>query len=194
LLCQVSSTKITRVGEWLWKNLEEDVAHEKAIEYIKNNYDYASITHDKDLDENKNLKKKHTHIVLSTPNGKWNTALAEELNIPENYIQKCRSFSNALEYLIHYNDDTKEQYDINLIQGNLKQKLIQILNNEEKTECDKVIELLTYIDNCDSQIDARIFNYYVAKQGMWDVYRRASSIFLQHISEHNSYKCDNSHK
>ena len=49
----------------------EDKTHKKALEYIKLNYDYALIVHDKDTNENNEIKKAHTHVVVSFSNAKW---------------------------------------------------------------------------------------------------------------------------
>lgn len=163
----------------------EDETHAKAIEFIKLNYDYALIEHNKDVNELGELKKSHTHIVVSFPNAKWNTAVAEELGITSNYIEKCRSFDNALEYLIHYNDDTKHQYSIDDVQGNLKQKLKQVMSNDGKDENQKALELIDYIDRSPGLVDEVSFFKYACKIGMYDVARRSSYILLRIIDKHN---------
>ena len=80
----------------------EDESHKNAIDVIKRSYDYAMITHDSDLDEVGNLKKTHTHLVIRFNNPVWNSALAKDLGIEINYIQKCRSLERSLLYLVHY--------------------------------------------------------------------------------------------
>lgn len=164
----------------------EDETHKKALEFVKLNYDYALIVHDKDEDENGEMKKSHTHVIVSFPNAKWNTAIAEELGIAPNYIEKCRSLDNALEYLIHYNDDTKHQYDIEEVQGNLKQKLKQILLNDGKDENIKAYELMDYIENCDGYIDEMEFFKHSCEIGMYDVARRSAYILMRLIDKHNT--------
>lgn len=160
----------------------------KALEYIKLNYDYASIVHDKDVDfETGEIKKSHTHVVVSFNNAKWNTAFAEEIGIGENYIQSIRSYENCLEYLIHYNDDTKFRYDIEEVQGSLKNKLKKFIINDDKDENEKCIELLKYIDDFNDYLTIRQFAEYCANCGMWDVFRRSASIYLSIINEHNFY-------
>lgn len=164
---------------------EEDLTHKKALDFIKLNYDYALIVHNQDKDDNGDLKKAHTHIVISFPNAKWNTAIADELGITTNYIEKCRSLENALEYLIHYNDDTKHQYDIEEVQGNLKSKLRQVILNDGKDENVKAYELIDYIDNFNGPIDEVEFFKYACEIGMYDVARRSSYILLRIIDKHN---------
>lgn len=163
----------------------EDETHKKALDFIELNYDYALIVHDKDKNELGEVKKSHTHIVISFPNAKWNTAIASELGITENYIEKCRSLENALEYLIHYNDDTKEQYDIDLVKGNLKRELKKIISNDGRDENEKAQELIDFIRTFDGHLDEFAFAQYCCYLGMWDVFRRGSYIFLRLIDKHN---------
>lgn len=165
---------------------KEDKTHKKAIEFIKLNYDYALIEHNQDLDDNGNVKKAHTHVVVSFPNAKWNTAISEELGITENYIEKCRSFDNALEYLIHYNDDTKHQYDIEEVQGNLKAQLKKVMLNDGKDENQKAYELIDYIENFEGYIGLADFFKWTCEQGYYDVARRSSYILIRLIDIHNT--------
>lgn len=164
---------------------DEDISHKKALEYIKLNYDHAYIVHDKDKDEEGNLKKKHTHVVISLPNAKWNTSLSEEIGVPVNYIERCKSFDNALEYLIHFNDDSKFQYDISEVKGTLTKKLFKIINNYDKDENEKVLELLDFIENS-SIVDDISFLRYCSSIGYYDVVRRSASWFMRIIDRHNS--------
>lgn len=166
---------------------KEDKTHKNAIEFIKRNYDYAMIEHNQDLNEDGEIKKEHTHVVVSFPNAKWNTAIAEELGITPNYIEKCRDMEKALEYLIHYNDDTKHQYDIEEVQGNLKAKLKKILLNDGKDENQKAFELFDYINNYPGYINEIEFFQYACSIGMYDVARRSSSFILRAIDNHNEY-------
>lgn len=166
----------------------EDETHKNAYEYIKHNFDYASIVHDKDKNELGELKKSHTHVVVSIPNAKWNTALAKELGISDNYLQRCRSLENALEYLIHFNDDSKEQYTLEQVKGNLKKKLQKIMLNDGKDEEDKVQELVDFIMTYKGHLRVTDFSYYCLSIGMWSTYRRSASIFGKLIEEHNKYQ------
>ncbi len=166
---------------------DEDKTHHSALEFIKLNYDYAYIIHDKDKDEKGNIKKSHTHVILSFTSAKYNTALAKELNISLNYIQRCRSLENALEYLIHFNEENKFQYDIENVHGTLKQKLVREISKANKDENEKVFELIEYIENYNGYLYCTNFSKYCASVGMWDVYRRAGGIFNEIIKEHNIY-------
>ena len=168
----------------------EDSTHCQAIEKITKSYDYAMILHDKDYyTEGENageIKKAHWHIVLRFKQAVWSSAVCKELGIEQNYIEQVRKFDNALQYLIHYNDSNKAQYTIDEVQGTLKPRLIESINKGEKSEGEKVIELIEYIDSSQSKISIREFASYCAKQGYWAEFRRSASIFIKILDEHNS--------
>lgn len=163
----------------------EDSTHIQAIEKIKSNYEYALIVHDKDVDEDGNLKKAHFHVILEFSYAKWQHALADDLGITSNYIQQCRNFENALEYLIHYNDENKFQYEIENVTGTLKTKLIKSLKNNSLTEEERVIDLFDFIENSKRPISVTEFARYCSSVGKWDIFRRSSLIFIKMIEEHN---------
>lgn len=163
----------------------EDKTHRKALDYIKLNYDYAYIEHNQDKNEKGEVKKSHVHVVLSFPNAKWNSSVAEELGITPNYLEKCRDFEKALDYLIHYNDLDKHQYDIEEVQGNLKRELKKRILNDGKDENQKAYELLDYIENSPTYIDEMEFFKHACEVGMYDVARRSATILLRLIDRHN---------
>lgn len=166
---------------------DEDETHKKAIDKIKASYDYAMICHDMDTEEKTGeIKKEHYHVVLRFKNAKWNTALAEELGIKENYIEESRSLKRSLLYLIHYYDIDKYQYPVDKVSGPLKKLINGYIANEDKTESEKVLEIFEEIDQMDEYIEFSIFCKHIAKIGYWDVLRRSSGIFIKYLDLHNS--------
>lgn len=163
----------------------EDETHMNALNLIKQYYNYAYILHDKDYTDTGEIKKPHYHIVITFNNAKWNTKVAEELKITDNYIEQCRNLELALEYLIHRNEETKYQYPIDEVKGPLKQKLIKYLNQNDLDENDRVYELYKYISESNKIIYYYEFVEYCVKMGMWDIFRRSSLIFIKLIEEHN---------
>lgn len=166
----------------------EDPLHQSALEKIKNDYNYAYILHDKDCDNDTGeVKKSHYHVIVEYPNAKWNSAVANDLGITENYIQQCGNYELALEYLIHYNDIDKYQYDIDEVHGTLKKKLQRLLKNDGKDEIERIDELLTFINESKKNISYLEFSKFCVEVGKWDVYRRSAIIFIKMIDEHNYY-------
>lgn len=160
--------------------------HKTALDYIIKNYSkYAYIEHDSDLSDSGELKKPHTHIVIQFTNYRWRNAIAEELNITPNYLEKIRNLENSLKYLIHFNNTDKYQYDIEKVQGTLKSKLISYINTTDKSESDKVLELLEYLESQKGFVRLSTFIKYVCANNMYDIYRRSATTFVKLLEEHN---------
>ena len=160
-------------------------AHVEAIKKIEQSYDYALILHDKDSDENGELKKAHWHVVLRFGQAVWNTAVCKDLGIEENYLEKPRSFDNALLYLVHFNDSDKYQYDVSEVKGSLQKRLYEKMNAQEKTEGEKVHDLIVFIKEYEGCLSVTEFAEYCALHGYWAEFRRSGAIFVNIIKEHN---------
>ena len=164
----------------------DDDTHVNALTKITTLYDYAYILHDKDTDSDGNLKKPHYHIVLRFKNAKWNTALASELDITPNYIQQSMSLKRSLLYLIHYYDEDKFNYDPQEVIGTMKQLLMELIQNGNKTESQKINDIFDLIDSYSTRIDFIYFVRNIASMGYWDVFRRSFGIINKYIECHNS--------
>lgn len=184
----------------------DNVSHRDILDYIVRTYDdFIYINHNKDFSSDsqslkntdKSLKtdtdletlKEHTHLIIRFPNGRWNTAVANELSLELNLIQPVNNMNLALAYLIHYNDDSKYQYELSDLKGGrkLKEQLQKYINNHDKTETDKITEMIDFIVNMDSYLSITVFSMWVADIGYWDVYRRNAVIIHNIIKENNVY-------
>lgn len=164
----------------------EDETHKKALEYIEEHYNYAYINHNKDINEETGeLKKDHTHVVITFKNPKFRNSLALELGISPNYMQKCNKLEKSLMYLIHYNNEDKFQYDISEVFGPLKPKLERLIINKDKSEEEIVMELLYFIRVYPTHLTITDFVDYVCSKGLYSHYRRSQSTFKMLIEEHN---------
>ena len=80
--------------------------------------DWAYILHDKDVNENGELKKPHFHWVgRATP--RCLSVVSNLLGLPENDIEVVKNFDNMVMYLIHLNDIDKFQYSPDDVETNL---------------------------------------------------------------------------
>ena len=165
----------------------DDPSHVEAMEKIKTSYDYVAILHDKDYTEDGEIKKPHWHVVLRFGNATWNSAVAKDLGIEQNYTEKVRNMNNAILYLIHYNDSDKYQYNINECFGPLKDKIQKIINADTKDEGERVVELIGYIKDKKRQVSVTEFAIYCAENGYWAEFRRSASILCKIIDEHNMF-------
>lgn len=158
--------------------------HFDTHDFILQDFDSACILHDKDLDEEGKIKKPHWHIVIRCKNAVWNTALAKDLGVEDNYIQKCRSLKSSLKYLIHFDNPDKYQYSIDSVEGSLKKKLVRFIQDDEKDETEKVIDLMSFIDGS-GYLSVCDLASWAAQNGQWDAFRRSATIFMRILDEHN---------
>ena len=170
--------------------------HLEVLDKITKSYDYAGIVHNRDVwseeDEKLNplhkageLKKEHIHIVLRTQNAVWNTALCKDLGLEDKFCEQVKNIDRSLQYLLHYNEPDKTQYSLDDVFGGLRTKLSESIAKNEKSEGEKVLELLDYIDNFQGQLRISDFARYCASNGYWSEFRRSGSIFLKVIAESN---------
>ena len=164
----------------------DNESHCEALEKIKKSYDCAYILHDKDVKDDGTPKKPHWHVVLRFPNAKWNSSLADELGIEERFTEEPRSFDNSLLYLIHFNDSDKFQYDVDDVKGSIKKRVKELINKSNKSEGEKVFELIEFIDNYEDRLSVKDFARFCASNGYWAEFRRSGMIFCKIIEEHNS--------
>lgn len=92
---------------------------EQLLSIIRSKFiDWAYILHDKDTDDNGELKKPHIHWVgRATP--RTLSVVSNFLGLPENDIEVVKSFDNMVMYLIHLNDIDKFQYSPDDVETNL---------------------------------------------------------------------------
>lgn len=163
----------------------EDPKHRIALDYIQFNYSYAFIKHDKDTTDTGELKKEHYHVIIRFNNYRWRNAVAEELGITPNYLEKCRNLEKSLKYLIHFDNENKYQYDINCVQGDLKEKLLKYIEDKTITESEKVLILIDYIKSSTKQITITDLIIFCCHKNLYDIYRRNAYSFNKIIEEHN---------
>lgn len=175
----------------------DNESHLEVLDKIAKSYDYAGIKHDRDTwteeDEKSNpehkageLKKEHFHIVLRTSNATWNTALCKDLGLEERFCEQAKNVENALQYLIHYNDTDKAKYETDEVFGNMRAKLMESINKVEKSEGEKVVELIAWIELNEGKLSITDFALYCASNGYWAEFRRSGAIFCKIIEEHNA--------
>lgn len=70
--------------------------------------EWAYIVHDKDTDENGELLKPHVHWVGSKRTPSLISTVSNQLGVPENAIEFCKSWKTSIRYLVH--DDNNDKY------------------------------------------------------------------------------------
>lgn len=135
---------------------DEDETHRACLDKLAAGYKYIAIKHDKDrwTEEDKlpdgvqvgDLKKPHWHVIIKFPQGRWDTAVAKDLGIARNYLQKCLSYEGSLLYLVHRGMPHKHQYSVDECIGTLIKDLEKALNDETDLN-ERVMDVLDILDD-----------------------------------------------
>lgn len=177
-------------------------AHCLAVEKIQSgDYEYALILHDKDvkddqpddfddLEEETSLgaiKKAHWHVVLKVKNPRYREAFAAELGVEMNYLRPADNINGAILYLIHRTPASahRYQYDPDEVEGTLKDFLLTLLDKQQKTEAERVLEIVEYIDSIDAKVSFRKTLVWACKNGLYSDFRRLGIGITYLIQEHN---------
>ena len=139
--------------------------------------EFAYILHDKDVDENGELKKPHIHWVGRLKAARYLSALADDLGIAENMIERCRSFDAFIRYLIHADDPDKFHYPLEAVISTFP--INKFFRDDEEIQAGRLADYI--IDaRCSSMSNAV---RWALKNGCWGTLRRAGSIWSAVISE-----------
>ncbi len=103
---------------------------------------YAYILHDKDVDEQGNLKRAHWHICLKFVDSQDTKYVAGWFGIEEQYINKSKSghFEDMLLYLTHINSCEKYQYSSDEVRANFDYKRFIEKNGKLLTRIEEITE------------------------------------------------------
>lgn len=146
-----------------------------------------SLYHDKDLDDNGALKKPHYHIILRFRENRWRSALANELGIAENYLQKTGRFSASAQYLLHAGCEDKHLYDRSELIGPLADTVCNLL--DRKDENARVVAMLDLLETCGYLSPSQASRLFAVNGYFFD-FRRMGNLGLRILDEHN-VRCSN---
>ena len=166
----------------------DDETHVKALDIIKQSYQYVYILHDKDLNADGELKKPHWHVLIKGFNSAvWSSSICEQLGIGENCIEKVRNFQSALRYLIHKDDLDKAQYSVDDVQGNLKAEFEKAVG-EGMTEEKAISIIFDFLESSDEQISYRDMFKFVLDNGLYGYYRQSYGVIKDLLYQHNEFR------
>lgn len=147
---------------------------------------YAGIIHDQDVDSTGQIIKPHYHIVVYFKDKKSLEQVSDLYDIPVNRIEKYKSLETALLYLVHRNQFDKFQYNVNLVFGSLKSKLVKSLEDiEDIGENEKIVYLIDYINSFDTYVSFSDVMQWACRNNCFAELRRAQTLFVNLIREHN---------
>lgn len=175
----------------------DDPTHNFVIlQLLSGEFNCAYCLHDKDtyavdVGEHKagELKKKHYHVVIEFLNPRYLKAVADDLGIEKNYIQKTDSFKNSLMYLIHYGDENKYQYNFDEVQGSLKSKLARFLKEFKPTYGEDLYVIYNFIDNYNQYAKLRMSEVirFCNDNNMDSTLTRGYRIISDYVLERNQF-------
>lgn len=176
-----------RVRNYLGVIYEDDERFDNQLFNLSQEKDAIWIKHDKDLDDEGNVKKPHYHFVIQLKNACTLSSIAKRLEVNENMLEYVKNVNSSLKYLIHYNDDNKYNYDMNDVQSNsekLKRRFLDLVS-KDTPETDKMVSIYEFIHKQNDYIDFNILFKYAVKNNIWDAYRRNYAIIKDLVNDHN---------
>lgn len=113
----------------------QDPNFEEYMKIITKKYtEITYIDHNRDVDENGEIKKEHRHILFKVgENARHLNAIAREIGILPNYLQGINKDARLI-YFTHKNNPEKSQYLPQEIQGELKAEAIKLYNKDQPEE------------------------------------------------------------
>lgn len=158
---------------------EEDPRFNDIMNVIKDKApSWAYIMHDKDVDDDKELKKPHFHFVVYFDNALNIDGVFRKFDgiIPQNYIQYHDNLRRAIRYLPHLDTPTKFQYLVESVVSNFDvSRYLSVKVNEDKEifeilEKIEIGEIRTYYDlyHCGASWSVIRRNFNMLKSYMFD--------------------------
>lgn len=156
-------------------------SQQEQIEYCQQNLPCAWALHDKDVYEHDDKdgkykkgdpKKPHMHFVCKFPNARWFSAIAKEIGVPENTINRCNNLYKAYVYLWHELAPEKYQYDPSIVgfhEFDVPSEHVGISAEE-----DEQIKLLLEMPSFDSFYE---MSRWVYENGCWASFRSNYSMW-----------------
>lgn len=167
---------------------DDNTNHKLALSTISKHYNSCYICHDKDiylydeLDEQGNvihhkgeLKKTHYHCIITFSNARSIKAVAKELDIEENLVQKCSSFNSYVVYCTHRDEPLKHQYSASDFKGVLISKVVKALEVEDD-ESEQFIKIIDFIRS-NNQMKFSDIGIWCASFGYYSCFRRNCNFF-----------------
>lgn len=178
---------------WLVLLYPEDPTHVNALEYIDRNLDYVGICHDRDVDDDGNLKKAHFHVILKFPQARYRNAIVKELGIAPNYMEKMASWNKSARYLLHFGWDEKFQYSETDLIGPLAPTVLK-LTHQNKDEDSRMLDLLALFDDVPFFLSFTDAIHLACQNGLYSEFRRAGYSMKFILDEHNAKRLDGAQK
>lgn len=155
--------------------------HNEIYEHLKQYQpNFASIIHNRDTDENGELKKIHRHCCIWLGEGVTFKHIVKSCHITATnyrFVDTDSSKQHMLAYLVHAEKykTHKVKYDLSEVVGNITAVEIAVNSvNKLGRETDILRNIFAYIES--GNVSLRTLKTFVLDNGYWDVYRRNYTI------------------
>lgn len=161
--------------------------HMNILSYIRKEYSYLEVYHNKDLKdiETGEVKKSHYHVYVPFGGARWNTAFISELDSTcsdgndtiSNFVRPVPDEKRFLRYLIHKDSPEKFQYDKSCVTGtsDLLERFDLACYGDTELINDSVLLANYIIDN--NVKDILSFQIYALSNGYQKAYDRYKSTY-----------------
>lgn len=142
--------------------------------------DFAYIVHDKDVNEEGEIKKAHIHWCGKKSSPAPLSTISNALGVEANNIKFCRNWKLSLRYLIHADNPEKFQYDAENVTANFP--YCAVVENKLSEMMAK--KILDYIFEKRPSTMIALMEWCILN-GCWSEFRRCSSAWASCIREVN---------
>ncbi|MBR2786571.1 MAG: hypothetical protein IKD76_03655 [Clostridia bacterium] len=164
------------------------------LDHLKTCNKYAYILHDKDVNDNGELKKKHIHAMVKYGGRRTLSSVQNEFfkyGLEKRFCDTCNERA-MLRYFTHIDDPDKYQYSIDdIVQGNMKSE-IEIAYTDEITPEIAFKDINTFIKDTEGYISQYDLNIFCINKGYLSGLRKYGVHINRARDEHNAnYRKDN---
>lgn len=151
---------------------------EKVLSRLEDSFsDFAYVLHDKDVDENGELKKPHIHWCGKRSPAPIST-IANALCVESNSIEFCKNWKYSLRYLIHADNPEKFQYLPETVTANFPFASV-VENKLEVLQSRKIFNFI----NANPTITHNALAQWCFENDLWSEFRRSFSIWCSILRE-----------
>lgn len=170
------------------------VEHVKALEQIRESYNYVAILHNRDVwtasdpavQEGQyvegEVKKAHYHVIVKFKNAVWASSLCESLNLTLRQFEKTGDFDRSARYLVHADSSDKAEYEVDELEGNLVPAVKKALADVDENV--RVLGLLDLIRN-EEYLSMERLIILACENGLYAELRRMGGLVRTLLHEHN---------
>lgn len=169
---------------WTFQLYTDNQKHNQILEYIKRNYVYAYIIHNKDITEDGEIKKEHIHLILFLENARDLKSIVEEFKIEKNLVEKVKSKRYMIRYLTHEDQTEKAQYNKKDIITNNESEILKAYKTEDEEQ--QISKILTYIITKKRTVNFTEITDFAIQEGYYKTMRKGIWIIKNILEEHNN--------